>query len=78
MNTIVVTQFGYLPSRGYFDLFQRADEVILLDSVQYPRRDWRNRSIIQTPSGPVWLTIPVEVKGRYHQFVSSRPVQRPG
>ena len=74
MKTIVITQSNYLPWRGYFDLFRRADEVILLDSVQYTRRDWRNRNIIKTPSGPVWLTIPVEVKGRYHQSVDEAQV----
>lgn len=36
-----------------------ADELILLDSVQYTKNDWRNRNIIKTPSGPHWLTIPV-------------------
>lgn len=76
MKTIVITQFNYLPWRGHFDLFRRADEVVLLDSVQYTMRDWRNRNIIKTSAGPVWLTIPVEVKGHYHQSLSSRPIQQ--
>ncbi len=68
-KTVVITQSNYLPWRGGFDLFRRADEVILLDSVQYTRRDWRNRNVIKTANGPTWLTIPVEVKGRYSQAV---------
>ena len=50
MKTVVITQSNYLPWRGYFDLIRSADELILLDCVQYTRRDWRNR--IKTSSGP--------------------------
>lgn len=67
MKTIVITQSNYIPWRGYFDMLRSADEVILLDSVQFTRRDWRNRNQIKTPQGTAWLTIPVEVKGRYAQ-----------
>ena len=42
-KTVVITQSNYIPWRGYFDLLRSADEVVLLDSVQYTRRDWRNR-----------------------------------
>jgi hypothetical protein len=73
-KTVVITQSNYLPWRGYFDLLRSADEVILLDSVQYTRRDWRNRNRIKTTSGPVWLTVPVEVKGRYHQAIDETHV----
>ena len=68
-KTVVITQSNYIPWRGYFDLLQSADEVVLLDSVQYTRRDWRNRNKIKTPEGITWLTIPVEVKGRYFQAI---------
>lgn len=68
-KTIVITQSNYIPWRGYFDLLRSADEVILLDSVQYTRRDWRNRNRIKTPNGLSWLTIAVEAKGRYHQAI---------
>lgn len=73
-KTVVITQSNYLPWRGYFDMLRSADEVILLDSVQYTRRDWRNRNRIKTASGPVWLTVPVEVKGRYHQAIDETEV----
>lgn len=45
------------------------DEFILYDDMQYTRRDWRNRNRIKTPSGLVWLTVPVKVKGRYTQTI---------
>ena len=68
-KTAVILQSNYLPWRGYFDLLARADEAILFDSVQYTRRDWRNRNRIKTAQGPEWITIPVEVKGRYFQRI---------
>jgi hypothetical protein len=68
-KTLVITQSNFIPWRGYFDLLRSADEVVLLDCVQYTRRDWRNRNRIKTANGPVWLTIPVETKGRYDQAI---------
>jgi hypothetical protein len=73
-HTVVITQSNYLPWRGYFDMLRTADEVILLDSVQYTRRDWRNRNKIKTASGAVWLTVPVEVKGHYCQAIDETRV----
>ena len=37
--------------------------------MQYTKRDWRNRNLIKTPSGLKWLTIPVDVKGKYLQKI---------
>jgi hypothetical protein len=68
-KTVAIVQSNYIPWRGYFDLIRRADEFILFDSVQYTRRDWRNRNLIKTPSGTQWLTVPVQVKGRFLQSV---------
>jgi hypothetical protein len=50
-------------------MLRSADEIVLLDSVQYTKRDWRNRNRIKTAKGALWLTIPVEVKGRYFQAI---------
>lgn len=76
-RTVVITQSNYLPWRGYFDMLRSADEVILLDSVQYTRRDWRNRNKIKNASGTAWLTVPVEVKGLYHQAIDETRVSDP-
>ncbi len=77
-RTIVVTQSNYLPWRGWFDMLRQCDGLVLLDSVQFTRRDWRNRNRIKTAQGPAWLTVPVEVKGRYHQAVDETRIQAPG
>lgn len=73
-KSVVITQSNYIPWRGYFDMLRSVDEVVLLESVQYTRRDWRNRNRIKTPGGPVWLTIPVEVKGRYNQAIDETQI----
>jgi WbqC-like protein len=62
---VAIVQSNYIPWKGYFDLIAAVDEFVLYDEVQYTRRDWRNRNLIKTPAGPLWLTIPVAVKGRY-------------
>lgn len=68
-KTVAIVQSSYIPWRGLFDLIASVDEFILLDDVQYTRRDWRNRNRIKTPRGPQWLTIPVQVSGRYTQRI---------
>src|SRR5262245_40296687 len=66
---VAIVQSNYIPWKGYFDMIAAVDEFILLDDVQYTRRDWRNRNQIKTASGPQWLTVPVEVKGKYSQKI---------
>lgn len=75
---VAIVQSNYIPWKGYFDLMNSVDEFILLDNVQYTRRDWRNRNLVKTPRGPVWLTIPVAVKGRYHQKICETVIDDPG
>src|SRR5688500_18974936 len=66
---IAIVQSNYIPWKGYFDLIARVDEFILYDDMQYTRRDWRNRNQIKTPNGVQWITVPVKVKGKYHQLI---------
>ena len=69
MKKIAILQSNYIPWKGYFDIIAKADELILYDDMQYTRRDWRNRNQIKTPQGVQWLTVPVLVKGKYHQKI---------
>lgn len=65
----LITQSNYIPWKGYFDNMALADVFVIYDSVQYTKRDWRNRNLIKSPKGPVWLTIPVQVKGKFQQSI---------
>lgn len=69
MKKIAILQSNYIPWKGYFDLIGAVDEFIIYDDMQYTRRDWRNRNQIKTPQGLQWLTVPVIVKGKYHQKI---------
>lgn len=69
MKKVAIVQSNYIPWKGYFDLIAAADELILYDDMQYTRRDWRNRNQIKTPQGVQWLTVPVQVKGKYAQKI---------
>ncbi|QAY87754.1 WbqC family protein [Pseudomonas arsenicoxydans] len=69
MKKVAILQSNYIPWKGYFDMISSVDEFILYDDMQYTRRDWRNRNQIKTPQGVQWLTVPVLVKGKYHQKI---------
>jgi hypothetical protein len=66
----LITQSNYIPWKGFFDAIALADVVVLYDEMQYTKRDWRNRNKIKTPNGLQWLSIPVQVKGKYHQKIN--------
>jgi len=74
MKKIAIIQSNYIPWKGYFDFINMVDEFILYDDMQYTKRDWRNRNKIQTEQGLKWLTIPVEVKGKYHQKINETKI----
>ena len=74
MKRVAILQSNYIPWKGYFDMINMVDEFILYDDVQYTRRDWRNRNKIKTPNDLQWLTIPVQVKGKYHQKIKDTMV----
>jgi hypothetical protein len=77
-KVVAIVQSNYIPWKGYFDLINSVDEFILYDTVQYTRRDWRNRNLIKTRDGLRWLTIPVQVKGRYLQTIQETKISDPG
>ena len=77
-RSVVVTLSNHLPWRAWFDMLRQADVLVLLDNVQYARRDWRNRNRIRTAQGPQLLTVPVEVEGRYLQAVDETRVAGTG
>ena len=74
---MAIVQSNYVPWRGYFDLIASVDEFILLEDAQYTRRDWRNRNRIKAPGGTRWLSIPVQVSGRYTQAICETRIADP-
>jgi hypothetical protein len=69
LKRVAIVQSNYVPWRGYFDLIAFVDEFIIYDDVQYTKNDWRNRNRIKTSQGLRWMTVPVQVKGRFDQKI---------
>lgn len=59
MSKTAILQPSYLPWIGYFEQIDRVDNFIFYDDVQYTKNDWRNRNIIKTDTGTMWLSVPV-------------------
>lgn len=70
IKKVAISQSNYIPWKGYFDSIAQVDEFVLYDDMQYTKRDWRNRNKIKTPQGLKWMSIPVEVKGKFFQKIS--------
>ena len=66
---IAITQPTYLPWLGYFDLIDQVDTFVVLDTVQFEKQSWQQRNRIKTPTGLLWLTVPVAFRGRLEQKI---------
>ena len=56
---IASLQGNYLPWTGVFELINSVDKFIFSDNNQFTKQDWRNRNLIKTDNGKLWLTVPV-------------------
>jgi hypothetical protein len=74
---LAIVQSNYVPWKGYFDLINSVDHFILFDDMQYTRRDWRNRNKIKTALGSIWITIPVDAKGKFCQKIHETKISDP-
>lgn len=62
----------YLPWLGYLDKIRRADKFLIVDHVQFERRNFQNRTRIPaaaTPEGWRWLTVPVVQNSREERIL---------
>ena len=71
---ISIMQPGYLPWLGFFELIEHCDQFVILDDVQYTKRDWRSRNRIRTKDGWMWLSVPVISKGLANQLISDAKI----
>jgi hypothetical protein len=70
--TITTHQPIFLPWIGFLYKAMNADCVVLLDNVQYPRGPgWMNRNRLKNEKGELWLTVPVQKKGKGLQSIGS-------
>lgn len=60
-RVVAIHQPNFLPWLGYFDKLARCDVFVLLDNVQFPKKQgtWMNRVRMIVGSEPAWVTVPV-------------------
>ena len=69
-NKIIITQPTFLPYSGYFSAMYFADNIILLDDVQFEKRSWQQRNRIYTNHGGTLITVPTHTKGKFNQKIN--------
>ena len=74
---IAISQPGYLPWAGFFDLIDQVDQFVLLDDAQFVRQSWDQRNRIKAPAGLQWLTVPVAFRGRLGQPLLEVEIREP-
>lgn len=75
---VAIHQPEHLPWLGFFDKTLQADRFVLLDHVQYRKQYFQNRNRIRSAEGPVWLTVPVRIKGRHIQALNEAIIDNSG
>jgi hypothetical protein len=69
---VAAHQPNFLPWLGLFDKLARADVLVLLDDVQFPRTGagvWTNRVRLLVGGEPQWVTVPIVRSGQGFQRV---------
>jgi hypothetical protein len=69
---VAIHQPNFLPWLGYFDRMVRADLFVLLDHVQFERRNYQNRALIRLEDEARWLTVPVVQLSQKEKIVDKR------
>ena len=59
---VAIHQPNYLPWIGFFQKMALADIFVILDTVQFSKDSYTQRTKIRTKEGWIWLTIPIEKK----------------
>ena len=58
-----IHQPEHLPWLGFLDKLDQVDLFVLFDIVQFERHYFQNRNRVLTGKGPVYVTVPVSLKG---------------
>jgi hypothetical protein len=74
MTIVCIHQPDFIPWIGFFDRLLKSDIFVVLDNVQLLRRGWHNRDKIKTAKGPMWLTVPINWKGRSNQLINEAEI----
>jgi len=64
-----ISQPTFLPWLGWFDILDQADQMVMLDTVQFDKRSWQQRNRIRSTDGLLMVSVPVLTRGRSAQSV---------
>jgi hypothetical protein len=66
---IAIHQPHFLPWLGYLHRMASVDAFVLLDHVQFERRNYQNRTMIRMNGAAHWLTVPVVQRSQQERIV---------
>lgn len=66
---VAIHQPHFLPWLGYLHRMAQADLFVLLDHVQFERRNYQNRTMIRMNDEARWLTVPVVQRSQKERIV---------
>lgn len=69
---VAVHQPHFLPWLGYLDRMRQADLFVVLDHVQFERRNYQNRTRILVDGRPQWITVPVQQHSQQERIIDKR------
>jgi WbqC-like protein family len=69
---VAIHQPHFLPWLGYLHRMAQADVFVLLDHVQFERRNYQNRTMIRMNDEARWLTVPVMQRSRDERIVDKQ------
>jgi len=69
---VAIHQPTFLPWLGYFDRMLQSDLFVLLDHVQFERRNYQNRTLIRLEAEARWLTVPVVQLSQKERIIEKR------
>ena len=66
---VAIHQPHFLPWLGYLHRMAQVDVFVLLDHVQFERRNYQNRTMIRMNGEARWLTVPVVQRSQKERIV---------
>lgn len=75
MKCVAGHQPNLYPYPGFFAKIATADLFVIVDNVQYVKKEYHNRNKIKfSDSSAKWITIPVKNSGRYKQLINEAEI----
>ncbi|MCD6041494.1 MAG: hypothetical protein K0R40_1097 [Burkholderiales bacterium] len=69
---VAIHQPHYLPWLGYLHRMAQVDLFVLLDHVQFERRNYQNRTTVRMNGESLWLTVPVMQQSQKERIVDKQ------